>query len=43
MGCNFNLIIVQVHYEKSGLTETFPILEYRPLEASVKYCNSLVS
>uniref|UniRef100_A0A2P2I5K4 Phenylalanine--tRNA ligase beta subunit n=1 Tax=Hirondellea gigas TaxID=1518452 RepID=A0A2P2I5K4_9CRUS len=33
---------VQVVYESSGVTEQYPVLEYKTLTASVPYCNSLV-
>lgn len=29
-------------YEKTGVTEQYPVLEYKPMTASVSYCNSLV-
>ncbi|KAF2361243.1 Phenylalanyl-tRNA synthetase class IIc beta subunit archae/euk cytosolic [Trinorchestia longiramus] len=38
----FTVEPVQVEYESSGVTEQYPVLEYRPLTASVAYCNSLV-
>ncbi|KAA0194747.1 hypothetical protein HAZT_HAZT010002 [Hyalella azteca] len=38
----FTVEPVNVTYESSGETEQFPVLEYKPLKASVQYCNSLV-
>ena len=32
----------QVVYESSGVTEQYPVLEYKTMQVSVSYCNSLV-